>query len=630
MSLPSPFRHLLSTGTSAALLCAAMASTPVQAGDAAPAATPAPVVLPEAKVFPSKPAPPALPTDLPRVRVVETDNGFRVVTADGQLLRGGAAWAFKYGRSINILPYSTDPAYYAKLKANGLNAIRLICFDPWQFSGGDNKEYPNGYDHSDWDNQKEVDEHFDHVDKIIDLASQAGLYVMLNYHNTGHYYDRNAKTLNYISKFWAMTAPRYANRTHVFYEAYNEPLQWWPDNYKDEDLANFYAVYKLIRSKAPDTHIAQLSFANVVCFSAPPVTPRDVTHRLETFGPIDWSKSSVAFHPYGNGGTSKTIVDLISEYPAINSEQGLPDNCLQAAEKMDGDYMGVQTMERIGVSWFHWYIAENGKDLEFDKNFTGRVLADAKSKNYLWKTTSAIPPAPTALGGSGRDQAVLLGWKSSANAAGYNIYRGTKADGSDAKQIATYVHTLSYLDKGLQDGKSYVYQVAAVNSLGESPKSATTTAMPEKAAVGTGTGLRGQYFTDKNFTAPAAVTRLDATVDFAFSWAPPVQGVPHQNFSIRWQGELLAPYSGEYTFYVNCKDGVRLWVGDLAGKPGIENWKDGKAADYSFTMTLKGGQKFPIKLDTYNSGSDHSTHLYWSYGGVRKQPIPAAFLYPAQ
>src|ERR1700760_4143235 len=49
--------------------------------------------------------------------------------------------------------------------------------------------------------------------------------------------------------FWEAVAPRYKDRTHVFYELKNEPWQY-------DGLAEYQrTMYSLMRPLAPDTHI---------------------------------------------------------------------------------------------------------------------------------------------------------------------------------------------------------------------------------------------------------------------------------------------------------------------------------------------------------------------------------------
>jgi hypothetical protein len=301
-----------------------------------------------------------------RVKVVQTARGPRLVTDQGTPLRGGAAWVYQWGRIDKLTTYATDPAYHQRMREHGLNAVRVICFDPWQKS--------NGYVHADLDKPQDVKALLAELDAVVDLAAGAGLYALIDYHDVGTY------DLPYLTRFWELVAPRYKDRTHVLYELTNEPVQWHAEDYRPSHLADLAAVYERVRTAAPDTHVVVLSFANSSSSKAD-VSMRTVARAFDrAAGGVDWSKASVGFHPYNTRKTSGAIVDLAKEFPALNTEQNLPH--FEHFVPMDGEEFGTQTMERLGLGWFHWQVEGPEK---FEKNYVGRVRADAEAKGYAWK-----------------------------------------------------------------------------------------------------------------------------------------------------------------------------------------------------------------------------------------------------
>jgi hypothetical protein len=289
-----------------------------------------------------------------------------VLSDQDTLLRGPAVWLFKYGRSQGLTSYSTDPSYYARLKQAGVNAVRVVCFDPWQRS--------NKYDHYDWRNESDRAEFLADLDRVVELTAKHRMYALINYHDVGRY------ELAYMEQFWAMIAPRYAGQTHVFFEITNEPASWFPENYTDAVLRDQERIYGQVRAAAPETHIVLLSFANTMTFN-PEHTVTSVARRLRG---IDWSTASVGFHPYGTGGSSAAILELKKEFPVVNTEMNIPpaEGGDGNTTPMDGEAWGFQTMERLGISWFSWKMA--GPD-EFARNFEGKLLSDAQAKGYLWQ-----------------------------------------------------------------------------------------------------------------------------------------------------------------------------------------------------------------------------------------------------
>src|SRR5262249_13445655 len=79
------------------------------------------------------------------------------------------------------------------------------------------------------------------------------------------------------------------------------------------------------------------------------------------------------------------------------------------------------------------------------------------------------------------------------------------------------------------------------------------------APRGHGNGLLGYYFGNTNATG-AVVVRLDQTVDFDWGNGEPVRGVGRDEFKVIWTGDLEAPATGDFTFYISTDDGGRLFV----------------------------------------------------------------------
>jgi hypothetical protein len=111
--------------------------------------------------------------------------------------------------------------------------------------------------------------------------------------------------------------------------------------------------------------------------------------------------------------------------------------------------------------------------------------------DYYWNSNGATitvtaapsaPAAPTALGATAGNAEVALSWTASSGAATYNVYRGTAAGAEGATAIATGITTVNHTDTGLNNGTTYYYKVAAVNTGGTSPVSNEASAKPVSGA----------------------------------------------------------------------------------------------------------------------------------------------------
>jgi alpha-D-xyloside xylohydrolase len=80
------------------------------------------------------------------------------------------------------------------------------------------------------------------------------------------------------------------------------------------------------------------------------------------------------------------------------------------------------------------------------------------------------------------------------------------------------------------------------------------------------------------------------------------------HFSARWEGALVAPEDGEYEIGLEGDDGFRLY---LQGEKIIDDWNNGPKRYKSAKVTLKKGQKVPLKIDYYQGAAERSLRLAW-------------------
>jgi len=140
-----------------------------------------------------------------------------------------------------------------------------------------------------------------------------------------------------------------------------------------------------------------------------------------------------------------------------------------------------------------------------------------------------------------------------------------------------------------------------------------------------GGGLLGQYFAGLKPIGAAVLTRVDEKIDF--TWNPSPAGVP-DSFSVRWTGEIDAPFSEKYTFYASVKGGIRIWVN---GKLVVAYWMaHHMEVEYDGAIVLERG-RYPIVVefsDMQWSGTTAIVRVSWSSPSIPKQVIPAGPLQP--
>ena len=147
------------------------------------------------------------------------------------------------------------------------------------------------------------------------------------------------------------------------------------------------------------------------------------------------------------------------------------------------------------------------------------------------------------------------------------------------------------------------------------------------AVFGGGTGLTGDYYSNqlRTFINPPTLTRTDATVNFNWGTGSPDPSISVDDFTVRWTGAVQPPFTETYTFYTTTDDGVRLWVN---GQLLINEWVDQGATEWSGSIGLVAGQKYPITMEYYENGGSAEASLSWGSPSIAKAIIPQSQLYP--
>jgi len=149
--------------------------------------------------------------------------------------------------------------------------------------------------------------------------------------------------------------------------------------------------------------------------------------------------------------------------------------------------------------------------------------------------------------------------------------------------------------------------------------------MPVPALVnGTGTGLDAQYFNGQNFETSRYST-IDTTINFNWGALAPYSKTNTDNFSARWEGQILSRFSGTYTFYINSDNGRRLWINDQLI---IDQWISDYGTEYSGSINLLANQKYKIKLEYFEDAGGANCKLEWMHNTQPREVVPKSQLFP--
>jgi beta-glucosidase len=129
---------------------------------------------------------------------------------------------------------------------------------------------------------------------------------------------------------------------------------------------------------------------------------------------------------------------------------------------------------------------------------------------------------------------------------------------------------------------------------------------------GQGHGLFGEYFANKNLEGTPTSTQVDNQIQFNWPGSP-APGVGHENFSVRWTGQLTPPKTGKYHLVLSADDGCRL---SINGKLLIDHWVDTSEAPIGTNVDLVAGKAYDIKIEYYQAAGDAVARLFWTLPGA--------------
>lgn len=140
----------------------------------------------------------------------------------------------------------------------------------------------------------------------------------------------------------------------------------------------------------------------------------------------------------------------------------------------------------------------------------------------------------------------------------------------------------------------------------------------------TGHGLKGEYYTYDRWTdfKQFLGTRTDTTIDFNWGAGSAWPGGPADYYSVRWTGTIAIPTAGTYVFYINARDGRRLWIDGVQ----IQNYWNDRSDETASSAQLTAGVH-PIRIEYYQGYGNAWCTLSWS-GYFSKQVIPKGALHP--
>lgn len=127
-------------------------------------------------------------------------------------------------------------------------------------------------------------------------------------------------------------------------------------------------------------------------------------------------------------------------------------------------------------------------------------------------------------------------------------------------------------------------------------------------------GLGAEYFDNILFEGTPKLVRHDPRIDFAWTLFSPDTALAWDWYAVRWQGELIAPVSGEVQLGVQGNDGYRLW---LDGALLIDRSARASHGTETRAIRLTKGKRYALRLEYAESRGNGRIRLLWDHGIVR-------------
>ena len=120
---------------------------------------------------------------------------------------------------------------------------------------------------------------------------------------------------------------------------------------------------------------------------------------------------------------------------------------------------------------------------------------------------------------------------------------------------------------------------------------------------------------------------LDPEVGENWSLGPPIAGIPEDNFSVLWRGQVQAEKTEPYQFQIQGDDAMSLIITDSGGTE-LVNLPLGGGVQTSDPVNLVAGQRYTIEMRHMENSGGASAFFRWSSTTTPLEVIPSVFLFP--
>lgn len=206
----------------------------------------------------------------------------------------------------------------------------------------------------------------------------------------------------------------------------------------------------------------------------------------------------------------------------------------------------------------------------------------------------------------GHDELFAVDWRSDKIGG-----KGAVIGGEDMLAFARDVKKADIIAYDNNLGKLDYVVVGAVDNGAEFKAfSPAFTRAKDKATV----GLNMDYYQGRNFDHLIDQRISTAKVDFDLKTKqiPGWDILGNSDFSLRWEGLIVAETTGKVELEIDYDDGAKVW---LNGELVLDDWRNGPRKTKTFTVDFVKGKTYPIKMEAFQAGGT------WQFSLKRKVPV---------
>jgi alpha-L-fucosidase/transposase-like protein len=142
-------------------------------------------------------------------------------------------------------------------------------------------------------------------------------------------------------------------------------------------------------------------------------------------------------------------------------------------------------------------------------------------------------------------------------------------------------------------------------------------------------------YTVKEEEKEVSVKRIDKDINFNWVRNSPMKGVKEDDFSVEWNGFIVAPKSGIYTFEIKADDAAAVYIDGkqiinqnyTASGSQSEVMGAKTAKSTNGIIKLKAGASYKLQIKYKEKKQNASIQLYWSSKTIEKEIVPTSAFY---